>query len=735
MTYSHIEPLSRFVAGVAFAIWLAIEPCQGQSKDIAFGTVRRIKTSEEFEYAKFFVGLKENSNAILRWTMGRREMSLVVLDTTLSPLSVRHFVAPIPFDNILTADVNNDGKTDLILVDRLQKILGIVTALTEDTLRLTQRIDLGFEPINVLIGDLNNDKFVDIVPLDIRMLGTIPFMNDRAGHFKPGRVIAPDNGISDLVVTNLNNDRFSDIVLYDWVKSELHFLYGVGQGRFLDQTVFPVEGEVGKILVLEKSETGMLDFLLVMKKPLEIQYWEGNELGDFKKKSVLSLTARPVDVAVADVNGDRFKDVLLLFAGHLDVYFGSNEDPFAEKLQFSAPDSSSQMLVSDLNGDQRFEALVVEKGSQIAAYLNAGQSNVLKDSLEFVVGKSPSAVWIGDVNFDDIADIAVVNKRSNSISFLMGRTAHGLLGQSSFPVSIGPTYLSFHSALDSSSNFLISYPASKSLSFFSFNPYDNSAVNAVIPTDGESEVLPSQTMQRGSIDFFCSNAASATQDASLSYYLSIAPKTFLERSFRLAGPDALLGVTVSQQRQTGGTELTYLYRTTENRNLELAVAILDSSLEVKERMIAHEFPAMPDRKAYLWTADLDNDDTLDVVLSLPHESAKLYVLRATMNNAFEEEKLVLDNVTLSDRLQLQIVDANNDGLPDIVVHNQSDDSIGWLRNEGKMSFSPLKRLVQAEPGSHFFVGDVNGDRVVDMAVTYPRRGTVQILNGSLLWTK
>ncbi|MBI4428849.1 MAG: VCBS repeat-containing protein [Ignavibacteriales bacterium] len=723
--------LPRFVATTAFSLWLAIEPSQGQARDIAFGSLRRIGIPQGVDRGRILHDPATKSLTALVWTAREEVVHLSTVDATLSSFSFRKLSTPMAVDEVLVADVTNDRRNDLLYLNKEQRLLQIAGDMNAASPKIVSTLKLGFEPSEVVVGDLNNDKRLDLIFLTEKNQGVVNYIGDGRGGFKEGKIIAPDNAISRLVLAHLNNDNIIDLVTFDWVRSELHLLYGVGRGRFVDQTVFPVDGDVRDLLVVEKGKDGYLDLVLVMKKPSEIQYWEGNGLGDFRKQEVVPVSEEILDVALGDVDGDHLADLVVLRQGALDVYFNAGENPLKEKISYACPASAVQLFVLDANGDKRTEGLLLGTDGTMTVFMNGNQPHMLKDSLEFAAGLQPAGVWAGIVNNDNFSDVVVVNEKSGTLSLFAG-TETGLLGQSSYPLFTRPQYLVYHSATDTTSRFLVSHPESKSLSFFSINLLDNSTVNAVIPTDGESEVLFSRVNEKNQAEFFCSNTASPRQDASLSYYLRIGTQTFLERSYRLVGPNALLGVTVSGANSDSHIDLVYVVRSTESDNLDVGVAVLDSALEVKERVISRELVTLPDRKSYLWTADLDADDTLDLVVAFPEESKSLYVLKGGSKDLFGEPQLLSGAVSMSHRHQLQVADMDGDGLPDFVVNNSEERAIGWFRNKQHMSFEAWQPLVASGEKSHFSLSDINRDGLLDIALTSPGQGTVKIYSGNAL---
>ena len=131
-----------------------------------------------------------------------------------------------------------------MLVNKHEKLISFVLNLRSDSLQVTSSVKIPFEPEQILIGDYNNDKYLDFMVYTRKTPGIIPFVGNGKGKFTQGKVIAQDNAVGAAQFAQVNNDNLIDIVLWDWVKSEIHVLYGTGKGRFIDQSTFPVKGEV-----------------------------------------------------------------------------------------------------------------------------------------------------------------------------------------------------------------------------------------------------------------------------------------------------------------------------------------------------------------------------------------------------------------------------------------------------------------------------------------------------------
>ncbi|MEK7670251.1 MAG: hypothetical protein AAB330_03315, partial [Bacteroidota bacterium] len=91
----------RLFATAALTVWLAFEPCQGQSRDIAFGLIRRIRVPELFERTRQFRDAKSKEQQILLWSSQQSHCFLGTLDSSLDRVSTKKVELSKPFDDLL----------------------------------------------------------------------------------------------------------------------------------------------------------------------------------------------------------------------------------------------------------------------------------------------------------------------------------------------------------------------------------------------------------------------------------------------------------------------------------------------------------------------------------------------------------------------------------------------------------------------------------------------------------
>jgi hypothetical protein len=438
------------------------------------------------------------------------------------------------------------------------------------------------------------------------------------------------------------------------------------------------------------------------------------------------LNEAATSIVIGDVNRDGFQDIVALERpSQMQVVLSAGMESPPDHNDFSAGGDTRQVLLEDVDGDSLPDALLLDRErQQILIYRNAQASITLNDSLEFVTGLGPLAVRIDDTNGDNFNDVALVNAGSNSLSLFSNVDGRGIQGQITYSLAPGPRNLAFHSLWDSTARFVISYPKSDQLSFLMIDSRDRSFTNAIMPVAGATEILASAGSHRDLVNFFCFTWVSSSGTPSLTLFQQIGGQTFIERSFRLSIPNALLGAAVGDLNGDAMLDVAYIYR----NNSTLG----DSASSFKQKTFSYELSETVIERSYLWIADVSRDSIPDVVFSFPMNDQIVKLARGDGHGSFARPDTIAQNIRIGDREQLQLVDLDGDGMLDILINDVNSRSVGWLRGRAGATFDEFRVLVSDAGIGRFAVGDVNGDGVPDLAVTLTDKGTMKLYDGKML---
>lgn len=144
--------------------------------------------------------------------------------------------------SVALGDVNNDERTDLIVVHSNLDTVGIFLGYGDGTFgdQTTISTGLGSHPISVAVGDMNNDGSLDIIVANYDRETIGLFFGYGNGSFV--NMFTYDLGIGSrpysVTVCDLNKDHRLDIVISDDGTNNVIILYGHGNGVFSEVASF-----------------------------------------------------------------------------------------------------------------------------------------------------------------------------------------------------------------------------------------------------------------------------------------------------------------------------------------------------------------------------------------------------------------------------------------------------------------------------------------------------------------
>jgi hypothetical protein len=492
-----------------------------------------------------------------------------------------------------------------------------------------------------------------------------------------------------------------------------------------------VKGEVESLNAVSMVRGHILDLMLKMTNPSEFQVWEGNDFGDFQLKNHLPYEGRVNDVWYADVNNDGLNDVVMSTnPASLQVIFNNDVDAFTDRIEYACGIDPQNIVVTPQGNCIVFD----RSDSQFLVFRNAIHPSPMADSIQLATGVSPSEIIVNDFNRDGIADIALINTKSQSISLYWGQKDAAPVGPISYSLTGEPSHLAFHSSTDTTLQLVLTFPQTHQISYFTLDAGNNSVSNAFIGCEGDAQLITASKNQRHQSEFVTLNTTSQ-EGNSLSFYEQLGLTTFIERTFRLPPPDYLLGASIADLNHDGFPGIIYVYRTGDNTMVELGVAFGDSAYSMKHRIVSREFALPEVKQVFIWLVDFDNNGILDFLMQAGDPVDYLLVAKGMGNGLFYDPKIITSGLPIEERSNLQIVDVDNDGYPDIVIGSQKLGRIAWFRNRGACNFDPDQTLAAEQGLSHYAVADFDGDGIKDVAMTIGKKGILKIINGKILFSK
>ena len=287
--------------------------------------------------------------------------------------------------SVAVGDLRGDGKLDLVVAN--QSTISVLLGNGDGTFQPAVVLSSSGNPFggnSVAVADLNGDGHPDLV------VGSIAggangngaanvFLGNGDGTFQPPVTYdSGGNDVQSVAISDLNHDGFPDIAVANCAVS-------------------------GSVACLGRGSVGIL---------------LGNGDGTFRSASIYDSGGTDTgSVAVADVNGDTFADIVVVnscvdstcTASSVAILFGNGNGTFAPPIvccSLPAPNGVALWgTVADVNMDGKPDLIVAGPNSGIDVLLGNGHGSFQSPVAYDAEGYPYISIAIGDVNGDGILDL------------------------------------------------------------------------------------------------------------------------------------------------------------------------------------------------------------------------------------------------------------------------------------------------------------------------------------------
>lgn len=636
--------------------------------------------------------------------------SVTGYDTGIEPVSAR------------LADINRDGKLDLITANRSDGTISIEIGNGDGSFKAMTSFSVGVSPSAVSIGNINNDGSLDIVVADENGGTVSVLLGNGDGTWKvQANVYATGAGPTDLRLVDVNRDGKSDLITTDRDGNSISVQFGNGDGSFAARISYAVGSSPSGIDFRDINRDGNLDIVTSDKGSNTVSVLLGNSNGSFSAALSFVTGSSPSDIRIADMNRDGKWDIVTADEGSdtISILFGNGNGTFKARLSTATGDGPQNLVVADFNQDGLLDVATTNKFDDTISVLYGNSNGTFQGRADFAAGDMPRGIAAGDLNQDGFIDLVGTASGDNKANVFLANGVHLANGNFKTPaqyaVGDGPRSVSAHDlngdgildlvALDvlgNGGNILIGNGDGTYLartSFVTTSGAKDTISFGDINNDGKIDILYSASSGNG-VEFILGNG-----DGTFKTPISVG----------IGGGSAFS--SLADFNNDG--KLDVIYGRTATNEIRVALGNGDGTF-LADKALSTGIQAA----SAVVIRDFNQDGILDFA-PLVGTLSEFRVFNGNGDGTFK----VGQTLTISgNALAIDSADVNGDGISDIIVGNETNGKVDIFIGNSNGTF---KRSVSIGiPGAGDITSlkmkDINGDGKQDILVSYFTGG-----NGSI----
>jgi uncharacterized protein (DUF2141 family) len=346
---------------------------------------------------------------------------------------------------VCAADVNGDGKLDLISADNYSSTLTVLTNDGNGGFVLASTLHVG-APASVCVADVNGDGKVDLIcanlgPPSGPYLNTLTIMtNDGVGGFEFASAPIVGLGPYSVCAADVNGDGKMDLICANLSDETLTVLTNDGKGDFALSSSLPAGISPECVIAADVNGDGKVDLICAnYDSPLMIYTNDGS--GGFVLSSEY-LGGGLSCVVATDVNGDGKVDLIVSDFGSIGissegVLTNDGSGNFQLASFWNLPANAYSVCTADVNGDGKIDLITANSGyipigpsfgpvdyyytNILMVFTNDGSGN-FTFAASPNVGVRPYCVIAADVNGDGRMDLISANANDDTLTVLTNAT-------------------------------------------------------------------------------------------------------------------------------------------------------------------------------------------------------------------------------------------------------------------------------------------------------------------------
>ena len=316
---------------------------------------------------------------------------------------------PLSYTALVLADLDGDGRDDAALGTN---IFGFGIAFAD--------ANGGFAPVRVQVvidvcsrfaaGDVDQDGDIDLAWASHNQLssGYGVLVNDGTGHFTV-ETLAHQLLVGEIALADMNGDGDLDLVATRDVEDDVQVFLGGSGTSFAPPVSHPAGNEPRALRLGDVDGDGDLDVVVGRQLGAAVLLNTGG--GALGTPRVVDTGGHGIDVALLHLDGDGDLDMVVATEafggptpGWVSVALGHGNGLFASPTTINLESEPVQVCVADWDGDDHEDVVVATVSGALARFASDG-TGALSDDGEGYTPGIPGLLVVADRNGDDAPDL------------------------------------------------------------------------------------------------------------------------------------------------------------------------------------------------------------------------------------------------------------------------------------------------------------------------------------------
>ena len=331
---------------------------------------------------------------------------------------------------VTAADLNGDGKVDLVSANLDDASLTVLTNDGNGTFILSATLAVGSYPNSVVAVDVNQDGKLDLVCANGGDNTLSVLTNNGNGIFGSNATYTVGNGAGPIAAADVNGDGKMDLICPNFDDNTLTVLTNNGNGMFAVSSTDAVGRFPDFVVATDVNGDGKVDLISANWGANTLTVLTNNGFGTFGSNATYHVGSFPVSLAAADINGDGKMDLICANSDDdtLTVLTNSGNGVFVLASAISTGVANvdfgpQSVTAADVNGDGKADLIFVDFSDfytpGILTVLTNDGTGAFTISSSPDVGAGPDWVVVADVNEDGMPDLITANHLDNTLSVLV----------------------------------------------------------------------------------------------------------------------------------------------------------------------------------------------------------------------------------------------------------------------------------------------------------------------------